>query len=77
MAALAGAGVGAALGFLYLTERGRRFRHQLDPMLDDFVTEIKRLQSSVHKAKTAADEGWRSISAMVGGSREVGSTTAH
>jgi hypothetical protein len=49
-------------GYLYLTEGGRRFRQQMEPRLDDLIGEISRVRSTVEKARTAANEGWRSLS---------------
>ncbi len=42
LSALLGAVVGAVVGALYLTERGRRVRDQIDPALDGFMTELER-----------------------------------
>lgn len=58
---LLGAAVGAILGGLYLTERGRRVREQIDPTLDGFVTEIERVRGTVDKARAAAQEGRRAF----------------
>lgn len=66
MAAAVGAAAGALYGFLYLTERGRRFRRQLEPRLDDFIVEVQRLQSTAKKARFAANESWRSIGEVTG-----------
>ncbi|HUF24896.1 MAG TPA: hypothetical protein VMN81_12265 [Vicinamibacterales bacterium] len=56
-----GAVVGGMWGYLYLTEGGRRFRMQLEPKLDDFLSELHRMQGTVHKAREAAGEGWASL----------------
>ena len=61
MATLLGAVIGGAWGWLYLTENGRRVRDQIEPRLDDFVSELTRVHGTVEKARTAADEGWRSL----------------
>lgn len=63
-----GAVVGGVWGWLYLTENGRRVRDQIEPRLDDFIGEITRVRGTVEKARTAANEGWRSLSEMTGGS---------
>lgn len=65
-AALVGAAAGAAFGFLYLTERGCRVRNQIEPKLDDFVTEVRRMRGTVERARDAATEGWQSLNAMLG-----------
>ncbi len=66
LSSLAGAAVGALLGFLYLTPNGRRFREQLEPRLDEFSQEMRRLRSTVTKAQAVATEGWRSLNELIG-----------
>ena len=56
-----GAVVGGMWGYLYLTEGGRRFRTQLEPKIDDFLSELHRMQGTVHKAREAAGESWASL----------------
>lgn len=53
--------VGGALGFLYLTEPGRKFRMEIEPRIDDFLNEVNRMQGTVHKAREAAGESWASL----------------
>jgi hypothetical protein len=67
VATLVGATVGGLVGCLYLTERGRRFRAQIEPRLDDFARELQRLRGTVDKARAAADEGWRTLNDLSGG----------
>ena len=67
MATLMGAVAGGVWGWLYLTEQGRRVREQIE--LDDFIGEISRVRGTVEKARTAADEGWRSLSDMAAGTQ--------
>ncbi len=67
MATLLGAIAGGVGGWLYMTENGRRVRDQIEPKLDDFVNELTRMRGTVEKARTAANEGWRSLSDMAGG----------
>ena len=57
LSTLLGAVVGAVIGGLYLTERGRRVREQIEPTLDNFVSEIERVRGTVDKAREAAQEG--------------------
>jgi hypothetical protein len=66
LAALTGAGVGAVVGYLYLTDRGRQLREDLEPRLDDVIAEMRRLRSAFQKARLAAEEAWRALSALVG-----------
>ena len=66
MAAVFGAVVGGLWGWLYMTESGRRLRDQIEPKLDDFMTELTRMRGTVEKARTAANEGWRSLNEVAG-----------
>jgi hypothetical protein len=61
-----GAVIGGVWGWLYMTESGRRVRDQIEPRLDNFIGEITRLRGTVDKARTAANEGWRSLNEMTG-----------
>ena len=67
MATLSGAVIGGVWGWLYLTESGRRVRDQIEPRLDDFMKELARVRGTVEKARSAADEGWRSLGELAGG----------
>lgn len=78
MATLIGAAAGAAWGFLYLTAGGQRVRAQIEPKLDDFVSELRRMRGTFEKARLAADEGWRSLSDVAGGSESrFGGNVSH
>ncbi len=66
LASLAGAVIGGLAGYMYLTENGRHFRDQIEPRLDQFVGEIRRLRATVSKAQAAANEGWRSLNELIG-----------
>lgn len=76
MATLAGAVAGGIWGWLYLTDSGRRVRDQIEPRLDDFMNELTRMRGTVEKARTAANEGWRSLSEMAGGTQQQGRWSA-
>ena len=68
MATLLGAVAGGVWGWLYMTENGRRVRDQIEPKLDDFMNELTRARGTVDKARSAANEGWRSLNEVAGGS---------
>ena len=68
-ATLIGAVAGGVWGWLYMTENGRRVRDQIEPKLDDFVNEIGRIRGTVEKARTAANEGLRSLNDVTGGAQ--------
>ena len=56
-----GAAIGGVFGWLYLTERGRGVRTQLEPFFDSVIDEIHQAQHTVDKARFAAAEGKRAI----------------
>ena len=66
MATCLGAVVGGVWGWLYMTEGGRQIREQIEPKLDDFVSELTRVRGTVDKARAAASEGWRSLNDVAG-----------
>jgi len=72
MATFMGAVIGGVWGWLYLTENGRRIRDQIEPKLDDFISEVARVRGTVEKARSAANEGWRSLSEMTGAGASQG-----
>jgi hypothetical protein len=67
LATCLGAVVGGVCGWLYLTESGGRLREQIEPKLDELIGEMTRVRGTVEKARTAANEGWRSLSDITGG----------
>jgi hypothetical protein len=71
-----GAVVGGVWGWLYLTESGRRVLDQIDPRLDDFMSEVARMRGTVEKARTAASEGWQSLSDITGAQQGQGRWSA-
>jgi hypothetical protein len=59
-----GAVTGLALGYLFFTEHGRRFRERVEPMLDTWLRELSRLRDTADKARLAYTEGRDSLTAM-------------
>ena len=66
LATFLGAVIGGVWGWLYMTENGRRVRDQIEPKLDDFMSELTRVRGTVEKARTAAAESWRSLNEVAG-----------
>ena len=54
-----GALVGGLVAYLFFTPEGRRFRSQLEPLIDETARELVRFRSTVEKATGVATEGWR------------------
>ena len=67
ISACLGAVAGGVWGYLYLTESGRNLREQIEPRLDDLSGEMTRVRGTVDKARSAANEGWRSLSDITSG----------
>lgn len=67
LATMLGAVAGGVWGWLYMTQQGARIRSQIEPKLDDFVRELSNVRGTVGKARTAANEGWRSLNDITGG----------
>jgi hypothetical protein len=49
--AILGAAAGAAAGFLFFTEGGRRLRRDLEPEFDNLVREVGRLRGAVDQIR--------------------------
>lgn len=62
--AVLGALVGSVVGYLFLTEDGRRLRERLEPGVDDVLGELRRLGEAAESAKAAAGEGLLSLQAF-------------
>lgn len=65
-ATLVGAVIGGMAGYLFFTERGRAFRRQLEPALDDFARELSQFRGTLGKAAGVATEGWRLLNEALG-----------
>lgn len=68
-ATLIGAGIGALVGYLFFTERGRQLRRQFEPALDDLSRELHSFRSTVQKAAGVANEGWKLLTEAMGENR--------
>ena len=62
--AVLGALVGGVVGYLFLTEDGRRLRERLAPGVEDVLGELRRLGEAAESAKAAASEGLLSLQAF-------------
>jgi len=62
LSAIAGAALGGLAGFLFLTDRGRELRRDLEPRVDEFAREVATLQGTLARARAAAADGWRMVS---------------
>jgi len=53
MAAVAGAVIGAAAGFMFFTERGRALRRELEPVLDELAEELHNFRGKQETTEEA------------------------
>jgi hypothetical protein len=72
LAAVLGAAVGGLAGYLYLTEGGRRLRRDLEPRVDRFLDEVRRLRTTVDRARQAAHEGRHALGSVLAARGDVG-----
>ncbi len=66
VAALVGAVIGGAAGYLFFTDQGRRLRRQMEPALDDMARELNSFRGTVQKAAGVASEGWKLLNDALG-----------
>ena len=59
--AMVGAVVGAALGYLFFTDKGRQMRDRMEPAMDDLRNEFARFQRTIEKVGEMASEGMRVV----------------
>lgn len=59
--AIVGALVGAAVGYLFFTERGRVMRDRMEPSMDELRREFGRFQRTLEKVGEMASEGLRVV----------------
>ena len=64
--AVIGAAAGGLAGYLFLTERGRALRDDLEPALTEVLQSVASLRDTVERARSAASEGWRAIGDAAG-----------
>ncbi len=66
VAAGIGAVVGGLAGYMLFTEKGREWRQQLEPALDDLMRELNSFRGTVTRAAGVASEGWRLLNDAIG-----------
>ena len=56
-----GAVAGAAIAYLFFTDRGRGLRDRIEPALDDARREFMRFQKTIEKFGDLANDGMRMV----------------
>ena len=69
LGAIVGAALGGMAAYLFLTERGRELRLELEPRLDDLIRDLGSLEGTVSRARDAALDGLRVIGDVTGEQR--------
>ena len=60
--AMVGALIGAAAGYLFFTEAGKRARDRIEPAVDDLRREFARFEKTIEKVGQMANDGLRVVS---------------
>lgn len=80
MATVISAVLGAIVGYLFLTDRGRRRRQQIDHTLDDVARELDRARRALCEGIATAEEGGTRLgkpqSEQTSSPQELGASTA-
>jgi hypothetical protein len=58
-ATLVGAVIGGLAGYVFFTEKGRAWRRQLEPQLEELARELEQFRGTVRRASSVAGQGWR------------------
>jgi len=56
---MVGAVLGGLAGYMFFSEKGRAWRRQLEPQLEELAREFEHFRGTVQKASSVAGEGWR------------------
>jgi hypothetical protein len=72
-----GAAVGGFVGFLLFTERGRTFRRELEPQLEDMFGEAQRLTAAFDRTRRAVKDGLASLHTDAGESKPANPDWSH
>ena len=70
LSSILGSAIGGVVGYLYLTETGRKVREQIEPSLDAVVNELQRARDTGAKVREVVREGQRTLNDLVGEDRE-------
>ena len=65
-ATVAGAIVGGMAGYLFFTDPGRLLRRRMEPALDEFARELSSFRTTVQKAVSVTNEGWKLLNEALG-----------
>jgi hypothetical protein len=72
-----GAAIGGFAGFLLFTDRGRAFRQELEPQIEDLFGEAQRLTAAFDRTRRAVKDGLATLSPQEDGAKQAGSDWQH
>ena len=72
-----GAALGGFVGFLLFTDRGRAFRQELEPQLEQFMGEAQRLSAAFDKTRKAVKDGLASLNPEDAGGQRGAADWSH
>ena len=70
LGAVVGAALGGLAGYLFLTERGRRLRADLEPRLGAFASELAHVKATIVRAADAANDGLHVVRGVAANRRD-------
>jgi len=65
---MVGAGIGAAVGYMFFTDRGRALRRQLETALETLAPELSHFSGAINRTAGVASEGWKLLNEALGDS---------
>jgi gas vesicle protein len=63
---MVGAVIGAAVGYLFFTDRGRELRRQLEKTLETLEPELSHFSGTINRTASVASEGWKLLNEALG-----------
>ena len=67
-ASMVGAVIGAAVGYMFFTDRGRELRRQLEKTLEALEPELSHFSGTINQTASVASEGWKLLNEALGDS---------
>jgi len=65
-ASMVGAVIGAAVGYMFFTDRGRELRRQLEKTLESLEPELSHFSGTINRTASVASEGWKLLNEALG-----------
>jgi hypothetical protein len=65
-ATVTGAAIGALVGYIFFTERGRAIRYSIEPTLEDLRRELVQFRATMQKVAGVANESWEMLNDTFG-----------